>query len=58
MPSLWEGQTQSISLAKSNKFVMIDNANIVISLLRIAKYIKNIKVPEDNIDNPHITGFG
>jgi len=57
MPSLWKGQAQSIFLSRFNEFVVINNANIVKSLLRIADYIKNIKVLDDKIDNPHIARF-
>jgi len=42
----------------TNQSVVIDNTDIKKSLLRIAKYIKSIKLFNDKLNNSVILGFG
>jgi len=53
----WDGQAYSISIFENNEFTDIDNSNIVISLLRIANYIKRAKVLNNDVDLLAIARF-
>jgi len=50
--------TLPISMLGTNEFLITDNSNIEVNLLRITNYIRNIKVMDNNINNLAISGFG
>lgn len=47
-----------ISMLGTNKFLITNNSNIEVSLLRITNYIRNIKIIDNNVNNLAISGFG
>lgn len=55
---LFNTEIISISIFGTNKFMATDNTSIIIFLLRIAHYIRNIKVFEDKLNNFYIIDFG
>jgi len=58
-PKSWDGAILPISLFRTNKFVEIDSNNILTSLLRIDKFIRNRALQGKSEKNiPAIANFG